>query len=94
MWRSFFQEHNGRADLGCFDDERAAAEAYDAAARELQGERAPLNFPGRGERQGTKRRPTRSAAEQVRDAKPRASAYRGVSWKNGLWRSSIKSTRG
>ena len=34
-----------RQRLGAFDDEIAAAEAYDEAARELFGEHARLNFP-------------------------------------------------
>ena len=36
--------------LGCFDDEVEAAEAYNAKARELKGEKAKLNFFGPDEK--------------------------------------------
>lgn len=39
-----------RTHLGLFSDETAAAQQYDAAARELFGTYAALNFPGPGER--------------------------------------------
>ena len=43
--------HDGRSKyLGLFDDERVAAEAYDAVAREQHGEWAVLNFTSEGER--------------------------------------------
>ena len=38
-------KRDGKSYLGRFDDELAAAEAYDEAARETWGEHARLNFP-------------------------------------------------
>ena len=50
QWRAEIR-HEGRTKyLGYFVDERVAAEAYDAAACELHGDRARLNFPAEGER--------------------------------------------
>jgi hypothetical protein len=44
-WQAKIVANGKRRWLGCFDDEIAAAEAYDEAAKELFGEHAWLNFP-------------------------------------------------
>jgi predicted site-specific integrase-resolvase len=44
-WRAHIQKEGVGRRLGSFDDEIAAAQAYDEAARELFGEHAGLNFP-------------------------------------------------
>jgi DNA-binding transcriptional MerR regulator len=44
-WLAQIQKEDNRRRLGYFDDEIAAAEAYDEAARELFGEHARPNFP-------------------------------------------------
>jgi hypothetical protein len=44
-WRANIAKDRRTSHLGCFRDEIAAAEAYDAAAQELFGEHARLNFP-------------------------------------------------
>ena len=44
-WRAHIQKDRIGHRLGAFDDEAAAAMAYDAAARELYGELARPNFP-------------------------------------------------
>lgn len=44
-WRALIQKEGQSYKLGWFDDEIAAAEAYDEAARELFEEHARLNFP-------------------------------------------------
>jgi hypothetical protein len=45
-WGSYISRAGKKAFLGAFPSEEAAARAYDAAARELFGEFAWLNFPG------------------------------------------------
>jgi hypothetical protein len=43
-WRAKITVKGVRLHLGCFDEEEAAARAYDAAARQHLGARAKLNF--------------------------------------------------
>lgn len=45
IWRAVIRKDKRSHYLGRFRDETAAARAYDAAARELHGEFAVLNFP-------------------------------------------------
>jgi hypothetical protein len=45
MWHSQIKENGRQVTIGYFDDEEAAARAYDAKAKELYGEFAALNFP-------------------------------------------------
>lgn len=45
LWRAQIAAHGKRYYLGYFKSARAAARAYDAAARELHGEFARVNFP-------------------------------------------------
>lgn len=45
-WVAYIAAHGKRRHIGYFDDEEAAARAYDAEARRLHGEFACLNFPG------------------------------------------------
>lgn len=45
LWRAQIQVAGRPRDLGCFAVEVDAAERYDAAARELFGEFAAVNFP-------------------------------------------------
>lgn len=44
-WQASIGSPPNRRFLGCFTDEEAAARAYDAAARDIFGEFAALNFP-------------------------------------------------
>src|SRR5690606_17876147 len=44
-WLAYIKKDGVMRNLGRFDDELAAAQAYDEAARELFGEHARVNFP-------------------------------------------------
>lgn len=46
-WRAYIVFNRKQKHLGRFASEEAAARAYDAAAKELYGEFARTNFPGR-----------------------------------------------
>jgi hypothetical protein len=47
MWHAQITKKGKRYQLGFFDKEEEAALAYDAAATELHGDYARLNFPPR-----------------------------------------------
>ncbi len=46
-WRAYIRHKRKDYRIGCFDNEEAAARAYDAKAKELFGQYACLNFPPR-----------------------------------------------
>jgi hypothetical protein len=45
-WQAMIGYNRKKIFIGYFDDEEAAARAYDAKAKELHGQYAALNFPG------------------------------------------------
>jgi len=46
-WRAMIGKDNKDIHIGYYDDEDTAAQAYDTKARELFGDKARLNFPGK-----------------------------------------------
>ena len=79
-WRARIRAHGVNYELGCYRNEADAGRAYDAAARELFGEFAYLNFPDSQER------PERSLQfrkhPEVTDAMIIALRVRGLSWRD------------
>ena len=71
--------------LGCFDDEVEAAEAYNAKARELKGEKAKLNVVDPDEKAASEARLAAKAAEaeaqyerEVEEYKRKLAAYKAA----------------
>eukprot|EP01050_Picozoa_sp_SAG11_P015943 SAG11_NODE_2118_length_3791_cov_2.251625_4_plen_245_part_00 len=93
-WEACIKTKGRTTYLGLFTDEAAAARAYDAAARELRGAEAQVNFPRAGEVQAQAKTLSRSAEEiaAARAVGWRRSRFRGVRWKVGdaKWEACIK----
>lgn len=94
-WHVAIKHRGEQRAIGFFpaDQEKQAAECYDAEARRLRGSKAKLNFPRAGEVQGVAR--TMRTKEQIAADKAlgatRKSKYVGVSWsgKEGKWQVAI-----
>jgi hypothetical protein len=97
-WNAKIAHCKQQHQVGNFNDELEAAKAYDVVARRLHGQKARLNFPRPGERQGVGRsmRTTeqRAAIEAQHNKRPRPhqSEYCGVGWsaKHLKWRAQIQ----
>jgi hypothetical protein len=74
-WKANIKYNGKRHHLGCFEDEKEAARAYDKPARVQHGLKAQLNFP-------TKKEQAAEEAKQQRWIKcgEAPSKYRGVNW--------------
>jgi hypothetical protein len=86
-WKGDIRYDGKKHHLGYFEDEEAAARAYDRAVRTKLGEKAQLNFP-------TKNEQAAKEAKQQRWIKfeEAPSQYRGVCWikSKKKWRAAIK----
>lgn len=76
-WKATINHLGNVLDLGCYLTEVEAAQAYDAKARELHGEKARLNFPGQGERSSLGRSSYRGISYQPKCGKWEVSLFPG-----------------
>ena len=91
-WLASIRHEGKQRSLGWFpaEQEKQAAECYDAEARKVRGAKAKLNFPREGEVRGAART-MRTKEQMAADRVPRYSKYVGVSWngKEGKWQVAI-----
>src|SRR5262245_38315180 len=88
-WHASISVAGRMVPLGAWRSERAAAEAFDRAARHYAGEQLALNFPGRWLPPADA--PKLLAQARRRSREKTSSDFLGVTWvkSRGLWRASI-----
>lgn len=71
-WRALIYVNNKATNLGFYETEEEAARAYDAAARDIFGAAATLNFPNSGEQHALRPRARDAIDAQLSKLRPAA----------------------